>query len=137
MRSPLSPNPRSRWVLLLPLLAAPATALPDDRGAPLRWPDVVAMVPGLPAVREADARVEGAAGAASSAGSIPNPTVTMTGADAEARDSSARRREWGVAVEVPLDFLATRGPRVAAARALERAATVEAQVARAQALRAA
>jgi cobalt-zinc-cadmium efflux system outer membrane protein len=97
----------------------------------------VAIVPALPAVREADARVEGAAGAASSAGSIPNPTVTVAGADAEARDASARRREWGVAVEVPLDFLATRGPRVAAARALERAATVEAQVARAQGLRAA
>jgi cobalt-zinc-cadmium efflux system outer membrane protein len=88
-------------------------------------------------VREADARVDGAAGAASSAGSIPNPTVTVTGADAEARDASARRREWGVEVEVPLDFLATRGPRVAAARALERAAAVEAQVARALALRAA
>jgi cobalt-zinc-cadmium efflux system outer membrane protein len=41
-----------------------------------------------------------------------------------------------VAVELPLDHLATRGPRVAAARATERAARVEVQVARAQALRA-
>jgi cobalt-zinc-cadmium efflux system outer membrane protein len=106
-----------------------------EPGAPLRWADVVGMVPTLPLVREADARAEGAAGAVSSAGSLPNPTVTLVGANAEARNGPDQRREWGVAVEVPLDFLATRGPRVAAARSSERAATVEAQVARAQALR--
>jgi cobalt-zinc-cadmium efflux system outer membrane protein len=96
---------------------------------------VVGLLSSLPLVREADARADFAAGAVSAAGSIPNPAVTLAGGDAEARDGSARRREWGIAVEVPLDFLATRGPRVAAARASERAATVEAQVARAQALR--
>lgn len=133
----MSPSPRSRAILLLASLAAPAAALPAEPGAPLRWADVVRLVPSLPQVREADARVEGAAGVVSEAGSVPNPTFEVAAAEAEARDGSARRREWGVAVEVPLDFLATRGPRLAAARAGERAAALEAQVARAQALGAA
>jgi cobalt-zinc-cadmium efflux system outer membrane protein len=97
---------------------------------------VAGIVPTLPVVREAEARVEGAAGAAATAGALPNPALTVSGGEAEARGGPERRREWGVAVEVPLDFLATRGPRVTAARASERAATVEVQVARAQALRA-
>jgi len=131
----LNPIHRSRCALLLTLFAAPCPALPADPGAPLRWADVAELLPALPGVREARARAEGAAGAVSAAGAIPNPTVTVSGGEAEARSGPDHRREWGIAVEVPLDFLATRGPRVAAAKASQRAATIEAEVARAQALR--
>jgi cobalt-zinc-cadmium efflux system outer membrane protein len=79
--------------------------------------------------------VEGARGAVSAAGAFPTPSVTLTGADAQARAGSERRREWGVAIELPLEVLATRGPLVAAARASERAAAVEALGARSQVLR--
>ncbi len=131
----MNPSPRSRFALFLPLLTVPLVARPAEPGAPLRWADVVGLVPTLPLVREADARAQGAAGAVAAAGSIPNPSVELSGGSAEARDGFVRRREWGVAVAVPLDFLATRGPRIAAARASERATTVEARVARAHALR--
>lgn len=133
----MSPSLRSGPALLLLLLAAPIVGRPADLRPPLRWADVVGLVPSLPTVREAEARVEGAAAGVSTAGSIPNPTVSVSAGDAESRNGPDRRREWGVAVEVPLEFLATRGPRVAAARASERAAARDAQSARAQALRAA
>jgi cobalt-zinc-cadmium efflux system outer membrane protein len=127
---------RSRRCLLLTLLAAPGLGSPAEPAAPLGWRDVAALVAGSPEVREAEARADGAAGAVSSAGALPNPVVTITGADAEARQGPDRRREWGVSVELPLELLATRGARVAAAKASERAATVEARGARAHALRA-
>jgi cobalt-zinc-cadmium efflux system outer membrane protein len=133
----LIPALRGRRCLLLALFtAAPAVALSRDPDAPLRWADVTSRASGLPAVREAEARAEAAAGTVSSAGAIPNPAVTVAGGEAEARDGSARRQEWGIAVELPLESLATRGARVDAARASERAATMDAQVARAMALRA-
>jgi cobalt-zinc-cadmium efflux system outer membrane protein len=131
----VSPLPRSRRVLLLALLAVPTAAAPAEPGAPLRWEDVVAFVAASPLVLEADARVDGASGSVASARSAPNPTFTVTGGDAQARNGPERRREWGVSVEVPLEYVATRGPRVAAAKATERAAAVEAKGARVQALR--
>lgn len=131
----MNPSLRCRSALLLVLLSAPLVARSADPRSSLRWADVAGLVPSLPAVREADARVEGAAAGVSTAGSVPNPTVSVSAGDAESRNGPDRRREWSVAVEVPLDLLATRGPRVAAARASERAAAVEAQIARAQALR--
>ena len=133
----MKPLPRGRRCLLLTLLTVPALAAAAEADAPLRWREVAAAIAGAPVVREANARVEGAAGAVSVAGAVPNPVVTVTGADAEARYGPDRRREWGVSVELPLEFVATRSARIAAAEASERAATVEARGARAEALRAA
>jgi len=118
------------------LLSHAVDARPDETVPPLRWAQVAAAVAQHPLVKEAASRVEGAAGAVSSAQAIPNPVVTVGGGEARARDGSGARTEWGVSVELPLDFLATRGPRVAAARAAAQGAEQEALGARAQVVRA-
>jgi cobalt-zinc-cadmium efflux system outer membrane protein len=121
----LKPLSRGRRCLLLTLLLVPAPGASADPASPLRWRDVAALLATSPVVREAEARAAAAAGATEAATAAPNPSVTVTGADAEARVGTARRREWGVAVEVPLEYLATRGARVEAGRAAERAAAAD------------
>ena len=96
---------------------------------------MVAAVARHPLVREAKARIDGATGAVWSAQEIPNPVVTAAGGEATARDGSGSRREWGLAVELPLDFLATRGSRVASAKASATGVTQEAIGLRALVLR--
>jgi cobalt-zinc-cadmium efflux system outer membrane protein len=132
----LKPRSRGRRCLLLTLLTVPAIGASADPAPPLRWREVAALIATAPAVREAEARAAAAAGATEAAAAVPNPSVTVTGADAEARFGTERRREWGVAVEVPLEFLATRGARVEAGRAAERAAAADAEGVRVEVRRA-
>jgi cobalt-zinc-cadmium efflux system outer membrane protein len=117
------------------LLFAPAMATAEVPAPPLRWPEVAAAVARQPLVREAEARVEGAAGAVWSAGEVPNPVVTVAGGEGVARSGAGSRREWGLSVELPLDFLATRGSKVASAKASAAGVAQEALGVRAQALR--
>lgn len=118
----------------VPLLAL-AGEPPGLPGPALRWPEVAANVERHPALLEAGARARGASGAVSAAGAIPNPTFGLSTGDAHPRAGGAGRREWGASVELPLDFLAMRGARVAAARAGEEGARQEARAVRAEVLR--
>lgn len=130
----MNPSHGSRRRLLVMLLVLPYRASPIG-SAPLQWSEVAATIAASPLVREADARIDAAAGFTSAAGSIPNPTFTVTGGNAVAPNGPDQRLEWGVSVEIPLDYLATRGARIAAASASQRAARLEGRWARAQALR--
>ncbi len=121
--------------LLLPVHALAAEADPTAP-PPLRWPEVAAAADHHPAVLEAAARARGAEGATSAAGALPNPTFGLSVGEARPRGGGAGRREWGASVELPLDFLATRGARVAAARASEDGVQQEARASRAEVLRA-
>jgi len=132
-----------RGRLALPAVAAllsctlPGLAAADapPAGPVLRWPEVAAAVERHPTLLEAAARARGAAGATSAAGALPNPTFGLSAGEARPRGGGGARREWGASVELPLDFLATRGARVAAARSTEEGARQEALHARGQALR--
>jgi cobalt-zinc-cadmium efflux system outer membrane protein len=124
-----------RRCLLTFLLVSPMVATPEASAPPLRWPEVAAAVARQPLVLEAEARARGATGVVWSAQEVPNPVVTAAGGEATARDGTGSRREWGLAVELPLDFLATRGPRVASAKASAAGVTQEATGVRAQVLR--
>jgi cobalt-zinc-cadmium efflux system outer membrane protein len=88
---------------------------PSRGETPLRWDDLVARLPDHPAAREGLLEVEIARGAADEARQLPNPTVEGTLARAE--ESGDTGLEWGAAVTLPLDWLATRGPEVDAADA--------------------
>lgn len=130
-------TPWSRRRLLGLTLLAPLAGLAADAApaTPLRWADVAATVDRHPLVREAMARQEGAAAATSAAGAVPNPVLAVAVGEGRPRDGGAARRELGYSVELPLEFLATRGPRVAAARAAQEGARHDALAVRAQALR--
>jgi cobalt-zinc-cadmium efflux system outer membrane protein len=122
----------------LPAQAADPAADPDLIRTPalaLRWADVAAAVERHPLVLEAEAGRRGAAGLVSAAGAIPNPILSGSTGDARPRGGGAPGRQWSYTVGLPLDFLATRGSRVAAAEAGEEAAHQEAAVARSRALR--
>ena len=128
----------SRAALLAVATVASTFAAAEPETAPgqvLGWPEVAAAVDRHPALLEATARERGAAGATSAAGAIPNPIFGLAGGEARPRDGGAGRREWGASVELPLDFLATRGSRVSAARAAEEGARQDARTVRARVLR--
>ncbi|MFO0581665.1 MAG: TolC family protein [Anaeromyxobacter sp.] len=109
--------------------AWPADAAPA--GKVIRWADVRSAIDRDPRLASARARTEGAHGALAAAGAPPNPEVEAQLGRGLARDGDARRDEWGLALTLPLDWLARRGPAMAAARA-----TVDELSAEAEALRA-
>jgi outer membrane protein, heavy metal efflux system len=127
-------SPHRRWAVALALAlayAAPALAQEASPGsAPLRWRDVVAAIERDPRVAASRSRVRSAEGGLAAARTPPNPQLEANAGRGEARDGSAKRNEWGLALSLPLDWLARRGPEVAAARA-----TVDEVGAEGQALR--
>ncbi len=133
-RLPAGPTALLVVIAATPFLTYAAEPL-DGQGPALRWPDVAAVADRHPALQEATARARSAEGATSAAGAIPNPTFGVSAGDAQPRGGGAGRREWGASVELPLDFLATRGARVAAARASEDGVRQEARATRAEVLR--
>ena len=62
----------------------------------------------------------------------PNPELEATAGRGTAREGPARRNEWELAVSIPLDWLARRGPEVDAARATVDEVTAEGQALRAE-----
>ncbi len=101
----------------------------------LRWPEVSAAVGRHPLLLEAAARENGAAGAVSTARVLPNPIFGLSVGDGRPRDGGSGRREWGYSVELPLEFLATRGSRVDAARAAQEGVHQDARAVRLQVTR--
>ncbi|MFY3743510.1 TolC family protein [Anaeromyxobacter sp. Red801] len=123
-----------RWACALVLAyAAPAPAgAAAPAPASLRWADVTAALDRDPRVAASRSRVRAAEGALTAARTPPNPEVEATAGRAEARDGAARRNEWGLALTLPLDWLARRGPEVDAARATVDEAAEEARALRAE-----
>lgn len=125
-----------RLGLLVLQFATPALAVrAEDTPRALRWPEVAAAVDRQPALLEAVARERGAAGALSTAREFPNPLFGVAAGHASPPAGGASRGEWGVSVDLPLDFLATRGSRIAAATASQDAVQNDASAVRVQALK--
>ncbi len=130
-------SPRSRRCLLVIALLLPfaASAVEPEPIPVLRWPDVAAAVDRHPLLLEAAAREQGAAGAVTTARVLPNPVFGAAAGEGRPRDGGASRREFGYSVELPLEFLATRGSRVNAARAAQEGARQDAKAVRLQVVR--
>jgi len=134
------PHPAwSRLALLTVAFLQPSPSIAAEPGpspgAVVRWPDVAAAIDRHPLLVEASARARGAAGAVTTARELPNPTFGLSAGDGRPRDGGPARRERGYSVELPLEFLATRGSRVAAAKASEQAALQDAMAVRLLVLR--
>ncbi len=133
---------RSRWSRLALLAVASIGPHLANAGEPppspptlVRWPEVAAAADRHPLLHEAAARARGAAGTVTAARELPNPIFGLSAGDGRPRDGGAGRREWGYSIELPLEFLATRGARVAAAKATEEGVRQEARTVRLQVLR--
>lgn len=123
-----------RWACAL-VLAYGAPTLAQEVSsttAPLRWADVSAAIGRDPRVASSRSRILSAEGGLTAARTPPNPQLEATAGRAEARDGTARRDEWGLALTLPLDWLAKRGPEVDAARAAVDEAAEEARALRAE-----
>jgi len=121
------------WVCAL-VLAYGGPALSQEVASEtksLRWTDVAAAIDRDPRVAASRFRVRSADGAVGVARTPPNPEVEVAAGRGTAREGAARRDEWELAISIPLDWLARRGPEIDAARA-----GVEELAAEAQALRA-
>jgi outer membrane protein, heavy metal efflux system len=103
-----------------------------SQAPPLRWADVVAAIERDPRVGASRSRVRSAEGGVAAARTPPNPEVEATAGRAAAREGPARRNEWGLAISIPLEWLARRGPEVDAARATVDEVTAEGQALRAE-----
>ncbi len=125
-------SPHRRWAFALALAyGAPVLAQEAaSQAAPLRWADVAAAIERDPRVAASRSRVRSAEGGVTAARTPPNPEVDATAGRGTAQEGPATRNEWGLAISIPLDWLARRGPEIDAARA-----TVEETAAEAQGLR--
>ena len=100
----------------------------------LAWQDVVERLDEDPALREARARSEAARAAAEATGQVPNPRWEVSAGEGQTADGSLRKTEWSVGLTIPLEWAATRGPKVDAAHAAAQAADEEARSVRQDAL---
>jgi cobalt-zinc-cadmium efflux system outer membrane protein len=109
-----------RWWAWAVALACGASALAQEavpEGKPLRWADVAAAIDRDPRVGASRSRLRAAEGALTAARTAPNPELELGAGRAVAREGTARRNEWELAISIPLDWLARRGPEIEAARA--------------------
>jgi cobalt-zinc-cadmium efflux system outer membrane protein len=106
--------------MLLLVVAALAVIATEARAAEsdgLRWPDIVAAIDRDPRFAASRSATSVASAEARLAASAPNPEVEASGGRGFAREGGAERNEWEVELQLPLEWLARRGPAVAGARA--------------------
>ncbi len=102
--------------IILFLIAVP----PDTSANPeieITWQDIVKLVDDHPQIGAGRHEIAAAHAAADAAGAVPNPSVEATAAYGRAIYNSASRVEWGVALSIPLGWIAQRSSRVDAAHA--------------------
>lgn len=113
--------------LLLAAAALPVvvTAAAAAETEPLRWADVAAAIDRDPRFASSRAASVAARAGIDVASAVPNPEIEATLGRGKAREGDATRNEWDLSVAVPLEWLARRGPQIAAARAETAAAEAE------------
>ncbi len=102
------------WFLLL-FFALPARAAPPCLD--VTWPDVVRRVAAHPRLAAGRSEVDAARSGVGVAGAVPNPTLEVSAGRGAAQAGVDVSAEWGLALDVPLGWIAQRGARKGAARA--------------------
>lgn len=119
--------PAQLVLLVFAFGASPAIADPVVK---VTWQDVVQLVEQHPAIAAANFTVEAARGGMAAARAVPNPSAEGTIGKGSALVGDESRLEWGVALTVPLEWIARRGASVRVARAGVEVAEAEGQVLR-------
>ncbi len=114
-----------------PRPTSPAT---PDRKLQLTWDDIVRRAVGDPRRGVGLARASAAEAEVGVARAAPNPTLELGLGRGHARVGDDARTEWGAAVEMPLSWIARRGPRIDATKHAVVAAKHEARTAWLEAL---
>jgi len=109
--------------------ASPADHADSARPQAIRlgWADIVALVDQHPEVAASRHELDAAQADVDAAGAAPNPSIEATVGYGLAVDGSQSRVEWGLALSIPLGWLAQRRPRVDLADAGARAVEAESE----------
>jgi len=100
-------------------LPAPAANAAASSGAigKVSWPDIVLLVDQHPRLSVGKFHIDAARGGVDATGAVPNPTLEGNVGQGVARTGNTSRLEWGLAVTMPLGWIAQRGSRIDAAEA--------------------
>jgi len=104
--------------------AATPQGLPADV-VKVTWPDIVGLVDRHPGLAAGAFQVDAARAAVHTAGALPNPTLEATGGRGLARVGDDSRGEWGLALSMPLGWIAQRESKIEAAQAAADVAVAE------------
>jgi cobalt-zinc-cadmium efflux system outer membrane protein len=121
---------RGPILLVCSIGATPALALASEPDPKVTWPEIVRLVDAHPRVAASTARVQAARGGVKAAGAVPNPTLDGRIGHGRPWAGGDGRVEWGLALDLPLGWVAQRGARVAAAEAGVETAAAEARTLR-------
>ncbi len=83
----------------------------------ITWQNIVKLVDDHPQIGASRHETAAAHAAVDAARAAPNPSVEATAAYGRAIDNSESRFEWGLALSIPLSWIARRSPRIDAAHA--------------------
>lgn len=135
----------ANFILLLSFSAVQAVASPGPSGSTppnptdhppaakvvkVTWADLVRLVDRHPRLGTARFQIDAARAGVTAAGGVPNPSLETTVGLAQDRSGVTSRVAWGLALNIPLGWIAGRRSKMAAAEA-----EVEVAVAESQALR--
>lgn len=130
--------PAAGFVLLAAAaaVAAPGSPAVEPEGPVIEitWSGIAALVEAHPLLAEGEQRVAAARGAASAAGALSDPVLEGALGRGRERPGEAYGRQWDLSLTLPLDWLAQRPPRVAAAAAELAVAAAEGESVRRDAL---
>ena len=100
-------------------LPAPAANAAASSGAigKVSWPDIVLLVDQHPRLSVGKFHIDAARKGVDATGAVPNPTLEGNVGQGVARTGNTSRLEWGLAVTMPLGWIAQRGARIDAAEA--------------------
>ncbi len=90
---------------------------PAAESLSVRWDDLVRAADQHPRLAAGRFQVDAARGGVDAARAVPNPTVDVSVGEGLSRTGGASRAEWGLALTLPLGWVAGRGYRADAAEA--------------------
>ncbi|MCC6312363.1 MAG: TolC family protein, partial [Trueperaceae bacterium] len=145
----VSRSPRSRrergWLVAVVLLSTGIGSVASGQPPPRRpgqtpgvvtvtWADIVRLVDQHPRLAVGQSQIAAAREGVRAAGAAPNPTLEASVGHGRATEGSASRVEWGLALNIPLGWIAQRRARIDAAEAEVDVATAEAKALRREVL---
>ena len=118
---------RSLFLLVFFVLSTRSEAEPVRQ---VTWQEIARAVDQHPRLAAARSQLEAARGSIISAGALPNPEAEATLGHGRARSGDTTRLEWGLNLNLPLSWIAQRGPKIAVAGADVALASADAKVLR-------
>lgn len=123
-------NKENGIIKILAVLTRHHTNKSNPSDVQIAWPDIVRLVDRHPLVMAGKGKKAAARAAVVAAGAVPNPELEVETAYGRAHDNSESRVEWGLALSIPLGWIAHRGAKINAAEAKVKMADAESQAIR-------